>query len=369
MSATKLATNLSIRKMQVPLNFNLTNEHGNPMVFFLRESSGLVSLKIESANSEYVVLTQNANPFGTKPSETITPLIHEMVKGPEPDKLQLDSKVVDQAVDQARKPIRAPDADVRESRLKDLSSKSKQSELCVPNIIAPLSIRKANEPKSGPPNAFCKEDSKRPGLFETPSRPKNALAFTETVKSQCDIPTIVAPPGLHRTTPTIAPAKESRRSTPVSEASRRPVSRQPASDLPAPPSGLVPNPTRKIYCTHWINTGTCSFNQTGCKYKHEIPPRTLWEAVGIKELPQWWRDLQARNVRVVPKGAPSEQSGGLAKGLQEIEYQHRVKRVLAKPKACARRASISSDAGDEAVVPNGKGLGSSRFAGTLTSQR
>lgn len=36
-------------------------------------------------------------------------------------------------------------------------------------------------------------------------------------------------------------------------------------------SGVEPNPSKKVYCTHWIKKGTCDFMPTGCKYKHEMP--------------------------------------------------------------------------------------------------
>ncbi|KAG9556244.1 hypothetical protein KCU77_g6611, partial [Aureobasidium melanogenum] len=42
------------------------------------------------------------------------------------------------------------------------------------------------------------------------------------------------------------------------------------NEYPLPPSGIEPDPSKKIYCTYWIQNGQCGFTQQGCMYKHEI---------------------------------------------------------------------------------------------------
>jgi len=59
-------------------------------------------------------------------------------------------------------------------------------------------------------------------------------------------------------------------------------------------SGVEPNPSKKVYCTHWIKKGTCDFMPTGCKYKHEMPDVDQLRRMGISnEIPKWWRDKNA----------------------------------------------------------------------------
>ncbi|KAI0205922.1 hypothetical protein F4808DRAFT_470860 [Astrocystis sublimbata] len=54
----------------------------------------------------------------------------------------------------------------------------------------------------------------------------------------------------------------------------------------------------KVYCDKWVHTGTCAFNQTGCKFKHEMPmDRETQQSLGLQGFPQWWKDQQARQTR------------------------------------------------------------------------
>ncbi|OKL64037.1 hypothetical protein UA08_00598 [Talaromyces atroroseus] len=47
----------------------------------------------------------------------------------------------------------------------------------------------------------------------------------------------------------------------------------------------------KVYCSYWIRTGECDFEQQGCRYKHIMPTdiETL-ETIGLQEIPAWYRD-------------------------------------------------------------------------------
>jgi hypothetical protein len=61
-------------------------------------------------------------------------------------------------------------------------------------------------------------------------------------------------------------------------------------DRPLPPSGVIPDPKKKVYCSYWIQNGECNYIQTGCLYKHEIPtdPNVL-ATLGFAKVPDWYR--------------------------------------------------------------------------------
>lgn len=59
------------------------------------------------------------------------------------------------------------------------------------------------------------------------------------------------------------------------------------------PSGVVPDHSKKVYCTHWMRTGSCDFTQIGCKFKHEMPPKAKLLELGIRQTPLWWKEKQA----------------------------------------------------------------------------
>jgi hypothetical protein len=45
----------------------------------------------------------------------------------------------------------------------------------------------------------------------------------------------------------------------------------PLDSTPLPPSGKRPDPSKKKYCSHWIDMGNFKSEQQGCLYKHIIP--------------------------------------------------------------------------------------------------
>lgn len=59
------------------------------------------------------------------------------------------------------------------------------------------------------------------------------------------------------------------------------------------PSGLMPDHSKKVYCTHWIRTGSCDFTQQGCRYKHEMPSKTKLLELGYIRTPRWWLEKPA----------------------------------------------------------------------------
>lgn len=64
-------------------------------------------------------------------------------------------------------------------------------------------------------------------------------------------------------------------------------------DTTPPPSGIMPDQEKKVYCTHWILHGWCGFVQQGCRYKHEMPDKAKLVEIGIKHVPTWWKEENA----------------------------------------------------------------------------
>jgi len=65
---------------------------------------------------------------------------------------------------------------------------------------------------------------------------------------------------------------------------------------------------KKTYCAYWMKYGECSFVQTGCKYKHEMPhDLEKLNSLGFSEIPQWYRNLYGTPLLNLPDGvgAPS----------------------------------------------------------------
>lgn len=74
----------------------------------------------------------------------------------------------------------------------------------------------------------------------------------------------------------------------------------PSQDSQHPPSGIIPDGSKKIYCSHWVRTGECDFTQTGCLYKHEMPRdlKTL-RGIGLSKVPTWWLQKEAEEAKVL----------------------------------------------------------------------
>ena len=58
-------------------------------------------------------------------------------------------------------------------------------------------------------------------------------------------------------------------------------------------SGADSGLPKKIWCTHWITTGNCKYQQVGCKYKHEIPfDEETRLRIGVREIPRWFQESE-----------------------------------------------------------------------------
>lgn len=82
----------------------------------------------------------------------------------------------------------------------------------------------------------------------------------------------------------------------------------PDARKPIPPSGALPDPEKKTYCSHWIRHGECDYTQQGCRYRHEMPDRATLLKIGFRVVPKWWAE---RNV-VVRLPAEGERGEGAA---------------------------------------------------------
>ena len=46
---------------------------------------------------------------------------------------------------------------------------------------------------------------------------------------------------------------------------------------------------RKVYCSFWLRTGNCNYEQQGCKFRHEIPSdEETRNIIGFRDCPNWW---------------------------------------------------------------------------------
>jgi hypothetical protein len=63
-----------------------------------------------------------------------------------------------------------------------------------------------------------------------------------------------------------------------------------------PPSGIVPDASKKQYCSHWIRTGECDYTQVGCVFKHEMPDPETLRRIGFTKYPHWWLNTQPSTV-------------------------------------------------------------------------
>ncbi|KAF2196782.1 hypothetical protein GQ43DRAFT_435709 [Delitschia confertaspora ATCC 74209] len=99
-----------------------------------------------------------------------------------------------------------------------------------------------------------------------------------------------------------------------------PPSRFPSVTNSAPPSGVIPDPKRKEYCTYWIQTGDCAYMSQGCMYKHEMPDLKKLREIGFHQIPKWWKEKCA--VRLMPVGSLGGIRGGVG-GLGGITWLER----------------------------------------------
>ena len=44
---------------------------------------------------------------------------------------------------------------------------------------------------------------------------------------------------------------------------------------------------KKVYCTYWLKTGNCHYQQQGCLYKHEMPDNKTLNEIGVGRRPDW----------------------------------------------------------------------------------
>ncbi|KAB2109539.1 hypothetical protein AG0111_0g1338 [Alternaria gaisen] len=112
------------------------------------------------------------------------------------------------------------------------------------------------------------------------------------------------------------------------------------------PSGIEPDPSKKEYCTHWIQTGDCSFAAIGCKFKHEMPGIEKLRELGfVRGIPRWWKEKSA----IVPR-PPTWMQRQLA-GNEDAEYAGEVPepREFPDPSTLKLRTTEGRDSSSEEV--------------------
>ncbi|KAI5203717.1 hypothetical protein E4T42_00626 [Aureobasidium subglaciale] len=156
--------------------------------------------------------------------------------------------------------------------------------------------------------------------------------------------------------------------TPVSVQSSRPPippkSKPLYNERPLPPSGIEPDQRKKVYCTYWIqNQGQCAYMQQGCMYRHEMPEdkKTL-NSIGLKSVPLWWRQQQARNkkqkaVRVPPSHSTDAQL--VRQAVQDSRSNPVLQKTLVVSDAPTDLAPVSTSPIDSSS-PGGVRLGAAK---------
>ena len=144
-------------------------------------------------------------------------------------------------------------------------------------------------------------------------RPTRLFHQSPTVANSAQSSALVNSPDQHRPTPSIT--LESPSSLTDTFASIYPKDGKRLGYRLPHPSGIEPDPSKKEYCTHWIQTGDCSFAAIGCKFKHEMPGIEKLRELGfVRGIPRWWKEKTA----IVPR-PPTWMQRRLA-GNEDAEY-------------------------------------------------
>ena len=144
-------------------------------------------------------------------------------------------------------------------------------------------------------------------------QPTRLFHQSPTVANSAQSSALVNSPDQHRPTPSIT--LESPSSLTDTFASIYPKDAKRLGYRLPHPSGIEPDPSKKEYCTHWIQTGECSFAAIGCKFKHEMPDIEKLRKLGfVRGIPRWWKDKTA----IVPR-PPTWMQRRLA-GNEDAEY-------------------------------------------------
>ncbi|PVH99551.1 hypothetical protein DM02DRAFT_711304 [Periconia macrospinosa] len=166
-----------------------------------------------------------------------------------------------------------------------------------PATVLPLASTKspngyhATRPSSAPKSGFRAPDHDvRCGIHETPSRRP-----VSTSQPSSGAHATVAP----QTAPLVSPHSLSNSlakslSDTFAELYPRDAQRFGYRPTRSAPSGITPDPSKKVYCTHWIATGECKFIAQGCIFKHEMPStQEELRKIGFTQVPKWYKEKQA----------------------------------------------------------------------------
>jgi hypothetical protein len=124
--------------------------------------------------------------------------------------------------------------------------------------------------------------------------------------------------------------------------------RTPSNTQPVVHEAFGSAPRQKVYCSHWLKTGECSFVQQGCLYKHEMPmdlPTLL--SLGLRDIPDWYRQanglgsLQINGGRNGLSYGIDGANGGMAQAFRprarlDAAAAHRTISAFIAPNCCPR---------------------------------
>ncbi|RYO23965.1 hypothetical protein AA0111_g8913 [Alternaria arborescens] len=175
-------------------------------------------------------------------------------------------------------------------------------------------------------------------------QPTRLIHQSPTVAHSAQSSALVNSPDQHRPTPSITLESPSSLTDTFASIYRKDAKHL-GYRLPHP-SGVEPDPSKKEYCTHWIQTGECSFAAMGCKFKHEMPGIEKLRELGfVRGIPRWWKEKTA----IVPR-PPTWMQRRLA-GNEDAEYAGEVPepREFSDPSTLKLRTTEGRDLFSEEV--------------------
>ena len=97
---------------------------------------------------------------------------------------------------------------------------------------------------------------------------------------------------------------------------------------------------RKIFCTYYLRHGECDYQQTGCKFRHDLPedPQTRHD-IGFRRQPDWIKEQPTE-----PKPAESSQVNGVQQATWRRGMTQDARRELPASQTHGQRRSLSNTA-------------------------
>ncbi|PPJ54422.1 hypothetical protein CBER1_07382 [Cercospora berteroae] len=129
-------------------------------------------------------------------------------------------------------------------------------------------------------------------------------------------------------------------------------------DTTPPPSGIVPDQDKKVFCTHWIMTGDCKFVQQGCRYKHEMPSEAKLKELGIRHTPRWWLEHNA----AIRLGGARNVAGPSLKPLDMLRKGDDADSESSSDESDESDSEVEVSLADKKALPSPKGMNDNAIA-------